>query len=215
MTRVPERSEERSALDAGAAGARRKSQPSTGRLWKIGYVAAAEGLVSPNPTKSGPLNMAGGLAPRVRILDEPRHGRFARTRRSAILSVVTWLRWLIVALTLTDAGYMAIDGTRGLTAGDYFTPTSGDNAGELGPWARIMESVGMAPRSTPMKAFFVTYGLIWIAVTVAFAMKYPWSWLPMLVLAIGSVWYLTIGTIVSVVVSILLFVPAVRELYSS
>jgi hypothetical protein len=41
VTRVPERSEERSALDAGAAGARRKSQPSAGRLWKVGYEAAA------------------------------------------------------------------------------------------------------------------------------------------------------------------------------
>lgn len=62
MTRVPERSEERSALDAGAAGARRKSQPSTGRLWRVGYVATAgEALVSPNPTKSGSLNMDGDV----------------------------------------------------------------------------------------------------------------------------------------------------------
>ena len=39
MTRVPERSEKRSALDAGATGARRKASRRPGRLWKVGYVA--------------------------------------------------------------------------------------------------------------------------------------------------------------------------------
>ena len=135
--------------------------------------------------------------------------------RTAILSAVAWLRWLIVAVALIDAGYMAVDGTRALTVGDYFTPASGDHAGELGPWAKIAESVGVAPRSTPMKAFFVIYGLIWIAVIVAFVLKQPWSWFAMLALAAGSLWYLTIGTFVSIVVLILLFVPAVRAVYSS
>jgi len=128
---------------------------------------------------------------------------------------VFWLRWLVVALALLDAGYMAVDGTRALTSGDYFTPGSGEHAGELGPWAGIVESVGIAPRSSPMKAFFVIYGVIWIAVTVAFAFEQPWSWFPMLLLAIGSLWYLTVGTIASIAVTILLFVPAVRDLYRS
>ena len=66
-----------------------------------------------------------------------------------------------------------------------------------------------------MKTFFVIYGAIWIAVTVAFAFEQPWSWLAMLLLALGSLWYLTVGTIVSIVVTILLFVPAVWDLYRS
>ena len=33
--------------------------------------------------------------------------------------------------------------------------------------------------------------------------------------AIGSLWYLTVGTIASIAVTILLFVPAVRDLYRS
>lgn len=128
---------------------------------------------------------------------------------------MVWLKWVVVALALMDAGYMTADGIRALTSGDYFTPSSGEHAGELGPWARVVESFGIAPRSSPMKAFFVIYGLIWSAFTVAFALEQSWSWLPMLVFAIGSIWYLTIGTIVSVGVSILLFVPAVRDLYRS
>jgi hypothetical protein len=125
-----------------------------------------------------------------------------------------WVRWVIIALSLIDAGYMAVDGTRALTLGNYFTPSSGEHAGQLGPWTRIVEAVGVDPRSTGMKAFFVVYGVVWIAVTVAFALKQPWSWVAMLILAIGSIWYLVIGAFVSVGVITLLLLPAVRELYS-
>lgn len=45
-----------------AAGARTKLRRRPRRLWKVDYVAVAEGLASRSPTKSGgPLSMAGGL----------------------------------------------------------------------------------------------------------------------------------------------------------
>jgi hypothetical protein len=126
---------------------------------------------------------------------------------------MAWLRWVVVALATLDAGYMLVDGTRALATGDYFTPASGEHAGELGPWTHVVEAVGVEPRSTGMKIFFVVYGAVWLAVTAAFALEQEWSWVPMLLLAVGSVWYLTPGTVVSVLVTILLFVPAVRDLY--
>jgi hypothetical protein len=127
---------------------------------------------------------------------------------------MTWLRWIIALLALIDAAYMTLDGTRALTKGDYFTPTSGEHAGELGPWAQIVEKAGLEPRSTAIKTFFVAYGLVWLAVIVAFALKQEWSWMAMLVLALGSVWYLTVGTVISLLVALLLFAPAVRDLHS-
>ncbi len=126
---------------------------------------------------------------------------------------MTWIKWVIVVLALVDAGYMVVDGSRALTKGDYFTPSSGEHAGELGPWARAVDAVGIEPRSAAMKTFFVVYGLVWIAVIVAFAREQTWSWAAMLGLTLGSVWYLIPGTVISVVTSILLFVPAVRDLY--
>ena len=126
---------------------------------------------------------------------------------------MTWLKWLVVALALLNAGYMVVDGTRALTKGDYFTPSSGEHKGELGPWVRVVRTMGIEPRSTAMKTFFVVYGLVWIVVIVAFAREQAWSWPAMLVLALGSLWYLTVGTIVSALVTILLVVPAVRDLY--
>lgn len=128
---------------------------------------------------------------------------------------MAWLRWVIVALVVVDAGYMTVDGTRALIAGDFFTPTSGEHAGELGPWASLVEATGLDPRSTPMKIFFIVYGVTWLVAVAAFALSHSWAWWAVLVLAAGSVWYLTIGTIVSVVVIAALVVPAVRDLYSS
>ncbi|MFN2588181.1 MAG: hypothetical protein ABR613_08690 [Actinomycetota bacterium] len=123
------------------------------------------------------------------------------------------LKWAIVSLAAVDAGYMVVDGLRALVAGDYFTPSSGDHAGELGPWAGLVESVGIAPRSTGMKAFFVVYGLAWLGATVAFAVERSWAWAAMLALAVGSLWYLTVGTAIGALVTVLLLVPAVRDLY--
>ena len=124
------------------------------------------------------------------------------------------LKWVVVVLALVDAGYMAVDGVRALVAGDYFTPSSGEHAGELGPWARLVSSVGLDPRSTGMKAFFVVYGAAWLGVIASFALgRSSWSWWAMLALAAGSIWYLTVGTVVSAAVVALLLVPAVRDLY--
>jgi hypothetical protein len=128
---------------------------------------------------------------------------------------MTWVRWIIVALALLNAGYMTVDGARALTKGDYFTPTSGQYAGQLGPWAKAVEAVGIEPRSTAMKVVFVTYGAVWVIVSVAFVLKQPWSWLLMLVLALGSVWYLIVGSVLSVVITALLFLPSVRDLFRS
>ncbi len=125
------------------------------------------------------------------------------------------LKWVVVVLALVDAGYMTVDGLRALVVGDYFTPSSGAHAGELGPWAQVVETVGIDPRSTGMKTFFVAYGLVWLGAAVAFALgRASWSWWTMLALAAGSIWYLTVGTVISTAVVALLLVPAVRGLYT-
>ncbi len=123
---------------------------------------------------------------------------------------MTWLRWVIVALAAAEAGFMAFDGARALVVGDYVTPRSGPYAGKLGPWTSLIKAVGLEPRSTPMKAIFVVYGVAWLAILVAFAAGTQWAWLAMLIAAIGSLWYLVPGTIISLVIIGLLFVPGVR-----
>lgn len=117
-----------------------------------------------------------------------------------------WTKWAVVTLALLQAGWMAFDGARALIAGDYVTPKSGAHAGELGPWAGLVESIGIEPRSTFMKTIFVVYGATWILVTVAYLRGVAWAAKGMLVAALGALWYLVFGTVASAAqVALLLF----------
>ena len=126
---------------------------------------------------------------------------------------MSWLRWVAAALAASEAGWMVFDGMRALVVGDYVTPKSGEHAGKLGPWSQLVSAIGIEPRSTAMKLVFVVYGIAWLAVVAAFAVRQPWAWAAMLALAVGSLWYLAAGTVASAVVIAVLLVPAVRSAY--
>ncbi len=92
---------------------------------------------------------------------------------------------------------MTFDGSRALVVGNFITPKSGPYAGQVGPWRHIVQRVGLDPQGTPMKLVFAVYGAAWLLVGVAFARNLPWSWTAMLVAAIGTLWFLPLGTICS------------------
>jgi hypothetical protein len=114
------------------------------------------------------------------------------------------LKWIIVALALLEAGWMTFDGTRALIMGDYVTPKSGKFAGQLGPWAKLVSTVGIEPRSTLMKTIFALYGTAWLIIIGFFILQYSWAWLAMLAAVIGALWYLWIGTLIGVLQIVLL-----------
>ena len=76
-----------------------------------------------------------------------------------------------------------------------------------------MSAVGIEPRSLAMKVVFGVYGVVWLAVVAAFAVRQPWACAAMLALAVGSPWYLVVGTVASAIVVALLLLPAVRAAY--
>ena len=121
------------------------------------------------------------------------------------------LRWIVVALAALVAGWMVFDGTRALVVGEYVTPASGEYAGRLGPWADVVSALGIEPRSTGMKLFFVVYGLTWLAIVVAFARRVAWSTKAMTIAAVGNLWYLVVGTVASAIQLVMLFVLHRRE----
>jgi hypothetical protein len=116
------------------------------------------------------------------------------------------LRIVIVVLVVTEAGFMLFDGVHAFVKGDYVTPKSGEYAGKLGPWHHLVSAVGIGPRSNLMKAIFVAYGAIWLVIAGFYAGGAPWAWTAMLVAAIGSLWYLMVGTATSVLIILLLLV---------
>ena len=114
------------------------------------------------------------------------------------------LRWVAVVLSVVQGGYMVVDGARALVVGSYITPGSGEHAGELGPWARLVAAVGIRPESTGMKVAFVVLGTLWLVVAVGLALGAGWARAAGIVVAVGTLWDLVPGTVISVVVLVIL-----------
>jgi hypothetical protein len=121
------------------------------------------------------------------------------------------LRWSTVLLCLLQGGYMLLDGARALVVGTYATPRSGEYAGQLGPWTRLVSSVGVEPESTAMKLVFVVLGVLWLGLGISVAFGAAWAWGLGLALAVGTLWYLVPGTLISIVVLGLLLTPQLRR----
>jgi hypothetical protein len=124
--------------------------------------------------------------------------------------MTSWSRWLLAALVLLNAGWMAFDGSRALLVGDYVTPQSGRHAGRLGPWSKVVRAAGIPPRSTLMKLVFVVYGAVYLALTAAFLLGVPGARAWLIVVAVLGLWYLPFGTLINVIVLVLLCLPALR-----
>jgi hypothetical protein len=121
-----------------------------------------------------------------------------------------WSAWVVAALVVLNAGWMAFDGTRALIVGDYITPKIGQYAGQLGAWSKVVQATGIPPRSTLMKSIFVVYGLAYLIVMVAFLLKASWAWSAMLLVAALGLWYLPFGTLINLIVIVLLLLPPLR-----
>jgi hypothetical protein len=121
-----------------------------------------------------------------------------------------WSGWIVTVLVVVNAGFMTFDGMRALTVGDYITPTSGEHAGQLGPWSKVVRAIGIEPRSSAMKFAFVVYGMAFLIVLIAFLLKAGWAWTAMLVVAALGLWYIPFGLVINLIVIVLLLVTPLR-----
>ena len=131
-----------------------------------------------------------------------------RTGRFSFGSGHPKLTWLLVALFTLNVSWMAFDGATALFTGDYVTP---GGSGQLGPWSRLVEAVGIDPRSWLMETGFVIYGVAALAMLGAFLHGARWAWRAMLITAILGLWYLPFGTLINLIVILLLFCPSIRR----
>lgn len=116
------------------------------------------------------------------------------------------MKWIVVFLAVMNFGYMTFDGSRALIKGDYIRPRSGEHAGQLGPWSKLVSKIGIDPESTTMKTIFVVWGLIGLFITVCFILKMSWAVNGLIVFNILSLWYLIPGTISSAIQIVLLLI---------
>ncbi len=140
---------------------------------------------------------------------------FQPTLRPADLRVgrgvrMHWLGWIVVLFAFIEGGWLAYDGGHALVTGEYVTPSSGEYAGQLGPWSKLVSAVGIDPRSTLMKSIHLILGLVWVAMIVPFIFRVPWAWRGMFICAVAGLWYLPFGTLLSVIQIVLLLLRPVR-----
>src|SRR5574341_1741240 len=122
-----------------------------------------------------------------------------------------WTGWIVAALVILNGGWMAFDGARALIVGNYVTPKTGQYASQLGPWAKIVQAIGIEPRSTLIKSIFLIYGLAYLIAMAALIFKASWAWSAMLVLAALGLWYLPFGTLINIIVIVLFLLPPLRQ----
>ena len=114
-------------------------------------------------------------------------------------------------LCTVHGGYMLLDGGRALIVGSYITPGSGEHAGQLGPWARLVSLVGIEPESTAMKLVFVVLGVLWLTLAAAVVADARRAGTAGTALATCTLWYLVPGTVLSLCVLALLLAPGMRR----
>jgi hypothetical protein len=117
------------------------------------------------------------------------------------------MRWVVAALLAVVGSWMTFDGSRALIVGDYITPSSGEYSGELGPWSRVVENVGIPARSTGMKLVFIVIGLLHLAAAASllFSTESEAHWI-VVAAGVAGLWYLPFGTIADgVALAIVLF----------
>ncbi len=121
-----------------------------------------------------------------------------------------WTAWVVGGLVILNGGWMGFDGVRALLVGDYVTPRTGRHAGQLGPWSKVVQGVGIHPRSTLMQWIFVGYGAGYLLAMLAFLVGVPGAWWGLLVAAVLGLWYLPFGTLINVAVVVLFNLPPLR-----
>ena len=122
-----------------------------------------------------------------------------------------WIGWIVVLLAIVESGWFTYDGAHALITGDYVTPESGDYAGQLGPWSKLVEAIGLEPRSTLVFVGHLILGIVGLCTTACFVLRVSWARTGMLLVALLGMWYLPFGTLLSVIQFGLLMLPALRS----
>lgn len=118
---------------------------------------------------------------------------------------------LLAVPVVLVGGWMLFDGLHAFVTGDYVTPSSGEYAGQLGPWAPVVSAVGLEPRSTLVKSIFVGYGVGYLVTLLTYLRgRQETQRRVLLVIAAAGLWYLPVGTLLNAVVVGLLSSRAFR-----
>ncbi len=106
------------------------------------------------------------------------------------------MKILLTIIGLINATYMLIDGVFVMMNGKYIGPE------KPGPWSNIFAKLNVDVfKLGPM---FIVFGLLWFLFVYGLQTSQNWTYWYGMVLSIATLWYLPIGTLISVGVIVLL-----------
>lgn len=123
------------------------------------------------------------------------------------ISETARMRIVVVIIAIVVGGWLTFDGIRALTKGDYVTSADG----KLGPWSSVVSKFGLEPRSAVMKWLHVILGVAWLLSGVCYFAGISAGRPALLVCSGLTLWYLPVGTLLSIVQIALLFSTALRS----
>ena len=103
---------------------------------------------------------------------------------------------IISLIALLVGGWMIFDGAHILITGRYFGPE------KPGPWSSIVSAVGLDPFS--LGGPFIVLGALWLLFLVSMLLHQSWARYGALVVAVATLWYLPVGTVLSLLYIVLL-----------
>ncbi len=103
-----------------------------------------------------------------------------------------WARWVLVPMVVVDAGWLVLDGTSVLSAGQHLAWAA--------PFADLVSLLGLEPASSGMGALLVLGGLAGWGLLGAHLVGKPWAWTGLLVLALATTLHLPVGTVLGLLI---------------
>ena len=108
------------------------------------------------------------------------------------------MKILLTIIGLINAIYMLIDGIFVMINGKYIGPE------KPGPWANIFTRLNIDVFK--LGPLFIIFGLLWFLFVYGLQTSQSWTYWYGMILSMATLWYLPIGTLISVGVIVLLVI---------
>ena len=105
---------------------------------------------------------------------------------------------IVSLIALIAGGWMIFDGIYVLSTGKYF------GMEKSGVWSNFVSVFGINPFSLGVP--FIVLGFLWLLCLVGLLLHQTWAWYGALFVAIATLWYLPVGTVLSLLYIALLFI---------
>ena len=107
------------------------------------------------------------------------------------------MKFVITILSFIQGAFMLVDGIHVILKGKYIGPP------EPGPWAILFTKLGVDVFK--LGPLFIVFGAAWLIFLYALITGQQWGFKYGIIISILTLWYLPVGTIISVIVLLALF----------